>query len=209
MTESHALTASQRDQLVRIAERSIADTFATGTYRPLDLSDISDPELLRPAAVFVTLLHGTRLLGCIGTLQANDPLALAVDRLAVQAAFSDPRMGPITTADFEAMTLKISVLSPPTPLAASSYDDVARAVRPRVDGVVLDAPGHGATLLPSVWEQLPDVASFLAALWNKAGLTAGAWPRGTRVQRYATEEFASHGPRRWPYGHTEGGRRSA
>ena len=32
--------------------------------------------------------------------------------------------------------------------------------------------------------------SFLAALWRKAGLAPGEWPRGTRVEVYDSEEFA-------------------
>ncbi len=70
------------------------------------------------------------------------------------------------------------------------------AVRPNVDGLVLEAGQHRATLLPSVWPKVRDEAEFLEIVWRKAGLTPGTWPTGIQVSRYTTEEFCDPGPRR-------------
>jgi AmmeMemoRadiSam system protein A len=154
-----------------------------------------DPALAQPAATFVTLERGEALLGCIGTLQAGEPLLTNVARNAWNAAFADPRLPSVTAADFETMRIKVSVLSPLVPVRARSWRDVVRQVRPGFDGLLVEAGPHRATLLPSVWEKLTDPAQFVDVLWHKAGLRPRDWLPGTRVRRYATDEFADEGPR--------------
>jgi uncharacterized protein len=80
------------------------------------------------------------------------------------------------------------VLTEPQPFPAVGYDDLLLRLAPGM-GLVVTAPGHRATFLPAVWEQLPEPAAFLAALWRKAGLAPGAWPAGTRIEAYDSEEF--------------------
>lgn len=46
-----------------------------------------------------------------------------------------------------------------------------------------------------MWAQLPDPAEFVGALWHKAGLAAGDWPRDVVVSRYRVVELADEGPR--------------
>jgi hypothetical protein len=147
------------------------------------------PGLAGPGATFVTLTRDGTLLGCIGSLAAVQPLGVDVARNAAAAAFDDPRLPAVTTSDLEAMHVHVSVLGPLEPVPVDGWDGLLAAVRPGVDGLLLQAPGHRATLLPSVWRSLPEVQPFVAALWFKAGLRPGAWPDGLSVQRYATEEF--------------------
>ncbi len=74
----------------------------------------------------------------------------------------------------------------------------------KVGGNDLDKPGfvpqfaravaaqnRRATLLPSVWQQLPDPAEFLDALWRKAGLPRGYWSADLLVQRYVAQRSAA------------------
>jgi uncharacterized protein len=154
-----------------------------------------DDRLRRPGASFVTLERGDQLLGCIGTLVAVDPLVIDVARRALAAAFADPRLPPVTRDDFVVMSIKVSVLTPPEPVPVANLDDLAAAVRPGVDGLLLEAGRHRSTLLPSVWDHVADLDQFLSALWHKAGLAPGAWPSGLAISRYATEEFGDPGPR--------------
>jgi uncharacterized protein len=192
------LDDAQRAELLDIAAAAVADALARGRVGSPALPDGVDPVLLRPGASFVTLERGERLLGCIGTLEARDPLALDVAHHALQAAFADPRLPAITVDDYVVMSIKVSVLSDPEPIDVSSFEEAVAAIRPGVDGVVLDGPRHRATFLPSVWPKLADPADFLAALWDKAGLVPGTWPPGTRILRYGTIEFAQYGPRPAP-----------
>ena len=90
-----------------------------------------DLALAQAAATFVTLERGEALLGCIGTLEAAESLAASVARNACKAAFADPRLPPVTAADFAVMTIKVSVLSRLSPVRARSWRDVQRAIRAR------------------------------------------------------------------------------
>ena len=99
----------------------------------------------------------------------------------------------VTLDDFEAMTIKVSVLSPLEPVDVASYAELARVIRPGVDGLVIEARAHRATLAPFGVGAVRGREPFLDALWAKAGLAPGL-AAGLRVERYTTEEFASYGP---------------
>jgi AmmeMemoRadiSam system protein A len=145
--------------------------------------------LWRPGATFVTLRRAGQLRGCIGSLEARRPLAVDVAQNAVAAATRDPRF-PALQPDEEAdLEVKISVLTPPEPLAVASRDELVAAIRPGTDGLLIEAGRHRGTFLPAVWEQLPTVDDFLDQLWIKAGLEPRTWPANLRVARYRSEEF--------------------
>jgi AmmeMemoRadiSam system protein A len=148
------------------------------------------PSLRDPGATFVTLRDGRtgELLGCIGSLVPRAPLGVDIAHNAAAAAFDDPRMPPVTLGEVDTMHVEVSVLSPLTPLAVTGWDDLIRRVQPGVDGLLVEAGPWRATLLPSVWESLPDVDAFLSALWRKAGLRPGSWPVGLVVHRYGTTQ---------------------
>jgi AmmeMemoRadiSam system protein A len=132
-------------------------------------------------------------------------LALDVAHNALAAAFADPRLPAVTRDDYARMSIKVSVLSRPEPMAVASYEELLAEVRPGLDGLLLESGPYRSTLLPSVWPKIRSAEEFLDVLWRKAGLPKGAWPPGTRVSRYTTEEFGDPGPRA-PLPATGGGR---
>jgi AmmeMemoRadiSam system protein A len=182
------------DQLCAIAVDAIGGTLRDGT-RPLPDLDGLEHDLRKPGATFVTLERGNRLLGCVGALEPQAPLAIDVAEHARAAAFDDPRVPPITVEDFENMSVKVSVLSPPSPLPVRTVAELRSALRVGIDGIAIEDGKRRATFLPSVWPKIRDVDDFLAALWLKAGLRPGTWPDGLRVSRYTTVEYADAGPR--------------
>jgi uncharacterized protein len=188
------LTDAQRRVLLDVAARAVHDSLLSGRGELPD-EQAFEPALREPGATFVTLERGSELLGCIGTLEPVRGLALDVAHNALAAAFADPRLPPVTRDDYAQMSIKVSVLSRPEPLAVTSYEELLAMVRPGVDGLLLEAGPHRSTLLPSVWPKIRSVEEFLDVLWRKAGLRKGAWPPGTRVSRYTTEEFGDPGPR--------------
>ena len=158
--------------------------------------DELDSHFSELAATFVTLERGSRLLGCVGSLEARRPLAFDVADHALAAAFDDPRVPPVTNDDFAAMSVKVSVLSHACPLPARTFEELRDAIRPGADGVIVEAgPRVRATFLPSVWPKVADAEEFLDALWMKAGLRPRTWPDSLRVARYTTVEFTDPGPR--------------
>jgi AmmeMemoRadiSam system protein B/AmmeMemoRadiSam system protein A len=186
------LTAAERSALVRIATEAVR---ADLEGRRPEVDREASARLREPGASFVTLRDGERLLGCIGSMEAHRALADDVADNARGAAFRDPRLPPLTRDEFARMSVHVSVLTAPEPLPVESLDVLRTALRPGVDGLLIEAGRHRGTFLPSVWEQLPRTDEFLSHLWRKAGLTPGTWPPGMRVSRYGTVEFGDDGPR--------------
>ena len=201
---AYPLDDAHRRALLTIAADSIGHALLRGDGEPEVPEPSGDLALDQSAATFVTLERGEALLGCIGTLEATEPLAASVARNACKAAFADPRLPAVTVADFEVMAIKVSVLSRLTPMRARSWRDVGRNLRVGTDGLLVESGGHRATLLPSVWPKVDGAAQFLDLLWHKAGLRPRDWLPRTRVSKYTTEEFTDVGPRRLPIGPREG-----
>lgn len=186
----HNLSDANRKALLQIARDSIAHGLKT--RRPLKVEVAAQPkELQALRATFVTLdLHGD-LRGCIGSLKASLPLAADVAHNAFEAAFSDPRFGPLTPAEFQDLEIHVSVLSPLEKMRFTSEADFLKQLRPGVDGILLQDGFMGGTFLPSVWEQLPKKEDFLAHLKMKAGLPMTYWSDTLTAWRYTTEYFPS------------------
>ncbi|HMP74022.1 MAG TPA: AmmeMemoRadiSam system protein A [Kiritimatiellia bacterium] len=142
------------------------------------------PTLLEPRACFVTLEKNHTLRGCIGGLEPRHPLLHAVARSAYQSAFADPRFPPLAADEEPHINISISILSPPEPLPAKSNLHLIQSLRPRIDGLILEDREKTATFLPSVWEQLPDPAEFLAHLKRKAGWPESYWSPTLTASRY-------------------------
>lgn len=186
MTSDRPLSASERTQLLQVAEQSIRMAVLEQRRWLPDPADFP-PALQEPVAAFVTLERHGRLMGCVGTLAAIEPLAVTVADRARAAAQADPRFEGVRPGDLADLDVSVSVLSPPEPLAVNGYDQLIAAIRPGVDGVVIDADRYRATFLPAVWDDLPDREAFIAALWRKAGLSPRAWPSGARASRYTAQ----------------------
>lgn len=149
------------------------------------------PWLLTPGASFVTLTLDSHLRGCIGTLSAHRPLGEDVAHNAIAAALHDPRFAPVGEAELERTIIEVSVLSERHPLPFDTEESVRGALRPGVDGVVLQAgPYNHATFLPQVWEQLPDPAAFLTALKAKAGLAESWWSEDAHIETYTVTAWS-------------------
>ncbi len=185
---TNTLSNNDRAALLEVARRSIQQGLRY--YTPLEVNPEDYPETLRPPrATFVTLTIGGRLRGCIGTLEARQPLVCDVAEHAYAAAFEDPRFPRLDEEEFPRLDIHISILSPSEPLPFSSEDDLLRQLRPGVDGLILRLGHRRATFLPSVWEELPDPYIFLSQLRHKAGLPLDYWSADLQAERYTTESF--------------------
>ena len=147
------------------------------------------PWLRLQGACFITVTEAGNLRGCIGTLRPHRALAEDVRSNAVAAAFRDPRFKPLTTAELDAISLEISVLSALEALACSGEQDALRQLRPGIDGVVLEYGHHSSTFLPQVWESFKEPADFLAHLKQKAGLPPDLWGPEMKLMRYTVQKW--------------------
>lgn len=170
--------------LLTIARESLFEAFGRAVSSPHP-----EPWLDEPGATFVTLRLGGSLRGCVGSIRAYRPLRDDVRSNARAAAFSDTRFPPLARGELDAVELEISLLSEPEPLEVTSEDEVFRALRPGVDGVILECGDCRGTFLPQVWEQLPDPRDFLAQLKRKAGLPPGFWHDDLSLWRYTVTKW--------------------
>ena len=69
------------------------------------------PELMKKAAVFVSIKKEGRLRGCIGTFEPLYPsVAEEIMQNALRSAISDPRFAPLTVDEFSDVTFSVDVL---------------------------------------------------------------------------------------------------
>jgi len=145
--------------------------------------------LADPGATFVTLFSHAELRGCIGSLRASRSLRDDVRENAINAAFHDPRFPPLVPAEFESISVEVSLLSPSTRLRCATEDDLLARLHAGVDGVTLEYGAHRATFLPQVWETLAEPRLFLAELKRKAGLAADFWNPRLNIGLYQVTKW--------------------
>ena len=186
--EPAALPPQDRRLLLNLARDSIRHGLQQG--RPLPVEVEAYPVTLQARrASFVTLNRNGALRGCIGHLEAIQPLVADVAENAFAAAFRDPRFPPLAAAELDDLEIHISVLTPATPMRFSSEQDLLQQLRPGEDGLILQEGSYRGTFLPSVWESLPQPQEFLRHLKLKAGLPPDHWSDAIQVYRYRTESF--------------------
>ena len=184
------LSPEERSTLLRLARRSIELAIIGRSLPRLVLSDFSAP-LREQGASFVTLTERGELRGCIGTLEAYQPLVQDVCEHAVAAATEDTRFSPVQPFEFPRLKIEISRLTPPMPLHYTSPEELLSLLHPLEDGVVLKDMGRRATFLPQVWEKIPDPGTFLNHLCQKMGAPIDLWrTKQIHVFTYQVEEFA-------------------
>ncbi len=149
------------------------------------------PRLGEKGAVFVTLEKRSSLRGCIGSLIAHRTLLDDLIENAINAAFHDPRFPPLTVEEFNSkdLTVEVSILSEPKPLAYSDIADLKSKIKVGRDGVILKLGNYQATFLPQVWEQLPTFETFFAHLCQKAGLGANCLESKPQIFIYHAQKI--------------------
>ncbi len=168
------LSAADQELLFRVARDSIK-AHLKGEQVPLPQA--ASPLLTQPRGVFVTLNRHGRLRGCIGYLDAVNPLLAAVQEMAVAAAFRDPRFPPLREDELADLEVEISILSPMQQIKNTEDIQVGH------HGLYLVQGSHRGLLLPQVateygWDRL----TFLKQTCVKAGLPPDAWENpSTRI----------------------------
>src|SRR6185436_1196985 len=134
---------------------------------------------------FVSVYVDDELRGCMGRVDADTPLYLAVEQLAVAAATRDPRFDPLRMEELKQLRVEISVLSAVSPIAPDAIE-IGR------HGLVITRGPRRGLLLPQVAVKHGfSREQFLDEACAKAGLAAGAWQEpGTIVACFTAEVFA-------------------
>jgi uncharacterized protein len=160
LSEAERRTALQlaRTAVVEaVAHRKLPDAVGLGGF------------LRELRAVFVTLRVCNRLQGCIGVIEANEPLGEAIIRCAAGAALEDPRFAPMRPEQLDELRVEISLLSPLEPIAPESIE-IGR------HGLLVRLHAQRGLLLPQVAiEHRLTREQFLEETCRKAGLSREAW----------------------------------
>lgn len=183
------LSTEDQKTCLKVARDSILNGLKNGSVLTIISSDFS-ADLQQPYATFVTLHKQGQLRGCIGTLEAYQPLIKDISTHAFAAAFQDPRFTPLQENEFDQLDIEISVLGKPEPMSFNSEEDLLKQIEAGRDGLILEHRYNRGTFLPSVWEQLPDKNTFLRHLKMKAGLPENWWHDDVKISRYQTFSFS-------------------
>jgi len=183
------LTDLEKDILLKIAREAIICAVKNMPLPPINLKNHLG--LLREeGASFVTLTKLGKLRGCIGALEAFQPLILDVQEHAVAAALEDYRFPNVKLQEIEQIKIEVSRLTPTRPVNYSSPDELIEKLRIGIDGVLIIASGRRATFLPQVWEKVPDPERFLSQLCMKMGAAPDLWRNNIiEVLTYQVEKF--------------------
>lgn len=189
LSSSEQLSPQERDHLLKLARAALEEGILHGHLSNLELEDL--PDHLRQAGVaFVTLTVGGRLRGCIGGLEATQPLAEDVRQHALAAGTCDYRFSPLRPEELPEVLIEISRLTCPQVLLYECPEDLLARLRPGIDGVVLVDGHKRATFLPQVWGKISNPGEFLSALCQKMGAAPDLWQRKPlTVLTYQVEEF--------------------
>jgi AmmeMemoRadiSam system protein A len=140
-----------------------------------------------PGAAFVTIHKRGELRGCIGHVEANEPLGRVIARCAVAACSLDPRFPALTADELPDIDVELSLLTPLEPIAGPNEIEIGR------HGLVVEKGSRRGLLLPQVaveWKW--DAPTFLAHTCHKAGLPRDAWKEGAKMWRFEAEVFGEN-----------------
>jgi AmmeMemoRadiSam system protein A len=123
----------------------------------------------RRCGVFVTLHVNKRLHGCIGVIDAKEPLGQGIARCAASAALEDPRFPKMLPEELSGLDVEVSLLST---LERIQPEEIEIGKH----GLMVEQDFRRGLLLPQVaTEHHLDKERFLQETCRKAGLRADAW----------------------------------
>ncbi len=159
----------QKDALIKIARKTLSE-YLKDQIKPKPCPDTFSDILREKHPCFVTYKKKGRLRGCVGSLQAQNPLFQEVMEKSIQAAIHDRRFSPITLKELSDIQISITVLS-----SATSINSPLE-FHPGKHGVILKKDHRQAVFLPQVaLEQGWTREETLEHLAQKASLPKNSW----------------------------------
>jgi AmmeMemoRadiSam system protein A len=175
----HVLDERDRSEILRIARATLREHLTTGYLPP---GAPHRQSLLQPAGAFVTLRVAGDLRGCMGRVDADKPLYLAVEELTVAAATRDPRFEPLRIEELKDTRISVSILSLIEPATLESIEIGTHGL------VITRGPRRGLLLPQVAVEHKLTREQFLDETCAKAGLPRGAWREaGTQLERFTAD----------------------
>lgn len=176
------LSDEEKKELHRIARTVIENRTRKN---PLPKYVPATEKLKENRGAFVCLYKKGMLRGCIGSLEADEPLHKTIEDMAQAAAFRDPRFAPVREEELPHLDLEISVLTP-----LQEIND-PQEVQVGLHGILVRKGMWSGLLLPQVaTERNWDRITFLRETCRKAGLPLDAWKdKETKIYVFSADVF--------------------
>jgi len=176
------LTPEEERACLTLARRALEHYFATGgELRP----PVRSGPLKERRGAFVTLTVDGELRGCVGYPTPVKPLDETIVEMALAAAARDTRFAPLRPDELERLKIEISVLGLPEPAADPAEVRVGR------HGIIVSKGFRRGLLLPQVpVEHRWDRETYLDHGCLKAGLPAGEWKKGAKIEVFTAQVFS-------------------
>jgi AmmeMemoRadiSam system protein A len=177
-----SLSEADRQSLLALARRAIVEAVSLQKSAG-DIPRIGVFEEKR--SVFVTLHKGGRLRGCIGVVEAFEPLGESIPRCAANAALRDSRFSPVRVEELPEIEIELSLLSPFEPIRSENIEIGKH-------GLLISQGSNRGLLLPQVAvEHKLGRDRFIQETCRKAGLNANAWQEpDTKIFGFTCEVFS-------------------
>ncbi len=176
------LHSDDRRALLGIARQAVIEAVERG--RLLQVAPLVGA-LADPSGVFVTLRRRARLRGCIGQVEAIEPIGQAVARCAMAAALDDPRFDPVLPVELTEIEIEISAISR---LERISLEEIEVGRH----GLMVTRGYQRGLLLPQValefrWTR----ERFLEETCVKGGMERHSWKDlAARIEAFTAEVFS-------------------
>jgi len=156
--------------LARLARESLRQYVTSNEKLPLPPN--LPPELIHKSGVYVTINDAAgNLRGCMGNPNPTHPIASGVIDAAIQAGTRDPRFPPVRPSELSDLKFEVTVLTPPEPVRAASYDELLGKITIGKDGLIAQRGGRSALFLPQVPTEWGwDKETYYRELCDKAGI---------------------------------------
>jgi AmmeMemoRadiSam system protein A len=177
-----SLSEADRGALLQLARNAVVEAVSHGRL----------PEQIPQHGVFaercgafVTLHVQRRLRGCIGVIEADQPLGDSIVRCAASSALQDPRFPPMRQDDLAELQIEISLLSPPAPIRLEEVEIGHH-------GLLVARGAQRGLLLPQVAvEHHLTREQFFEETCRKAQLPREVWrDPGTQLFAFRCEVFS-------------------
>jgi AmmeMemoRadiSam system protein A len=180
-----SLSEADHRALLRLARQAVVEAVSCGR---LPEQVPNQAIFAERRGIFVTLEVRHRLRGCIGVIEAEEPLGESTVRCAVSAALQDSRFAPLRAEELPDLEIEISLLSPPVPIRPDEIE-IGR------HGLLVSRGKQRGLLLPQVateYHLAPE--QFLQETCHKAHLPRDAWrDADTQVFGFTCEVFSDEG----------------
>jgi AmmeMemoRadiSam system protein A len=176
------LSETQRREVLVLARRAIIESVSLSKPpEPIPSSGV----FAEKRGLFVTIHAHGRLRGCIGVVEAFEPLGESIVRCAASAALRDPRFSPVRAEELGDLKIEVSLLSALEPILPENIE-IGR------HGLLVAQGAKRGLLLPQVAvEHKLGREPFLEETCRKAGLPARAWQEPeTQIFGFCCEVFS-------------------